>query len=197
MVELETKLENSLFTRISKNCIVNIAQIESFYKGDNHKMGLILKNGERLVAGRTYAERLQAKIRRFSVDLAYQDCLSENNSVGGTYCSFLNNNRILHFYEPPRRIVAISYYSAEILCALGIEERVVGIASTENEIQYLLPEYQEQLRSIPIIQCADRYVPVWNDLENLRPDFVIANFYYQNYLERVGSQNIKDTLIHF
>ncbi len=67
---LEARLEHYLFTRISKNCIVNITQISSTYRCDNHKLGLLLNNGERLIAGRTYAEEVQNKVKRFRMTLS-------------------------------------------------------------------------------------------------------------------------------
>ena len=48
LTELEALLENNLFERISKNCIVNIAQIASTYALDNHRVGIVLKINERL-----------------------------------------------------------------------------------------------------------------------------------------------------
>ena len=47
LTALESLLEQYRFLRISKSCIVNIAQVASTYRCDNHRLGLLLRNGER------------------------------------------------------------------------------------------------------------------------------------------------------
>ena len=69
---LEDQLEDYLFARISKSCIVNITKVSSFYHCDNDKLGILLNNGERLVAGRTYAEDVQNKIKSFHI-ITFED----------------------------------------------------------------------------------------------------------------------------
>ena len=150
---LENKLDNSLFVRISKSCIVNIAFIASSYPMDNHRIGLVLKDGERLVVGRTYAEKLESRLSAFNLNLENEtvekDFAAEttDNSI---ISSILNNNKILHFHERPQRVVAVTYTCAELLCALGLEDRIIGIASISNDLDSVLPKYREKLKDIPI-----------------------------------------------
>ena len=195
LVMLEPRLNNSFFTRISKNCMVNVSQISSTYPCLNHKMGIVLKNGERLIVGRTYVEKLRFMMKRFHMEKAARDSSLQVHSPDDIYCSLLNNNRILRFNKPPQRIIAITYYSAELLCALGLEDRIIGIVATKNEIGHLLPTYRERLMHIPLIQRANYQAPIGPELVELKPDFIFANYYYQSYLERM-EENISEIALY-
>ena len=70
LTALESLLEQYCFLRISKSCIVNIAQVASTYRCDNHRLGLLLRNGERLVAGRVYAAKVRERIQVFGLSLS-------------------------------------------------------------------------------------------------------------------------------
>ena len=70
LTALESLLEQYHFLRISKSCIVNIAQVASTYRCDNHRLGLLLRNGERLVAGRVYAAKVRERIQVFGLSLS-------------------------------------------------------------------------------------------------------------------------------
>ena len=70
LTALESLLEQYRFLRISKSCIVNIAQVASTYRCDNHRLGLLLRNGERLVAGRVYAAKVRERIQVFGLFLS-------------------------------------------------------------------------------------------------------------------------------
>ena len=70
LIALESLLEQYRFLRISKSCIVNIAQVASTYRCDNHRLGLLLRNGERLVAGRVYAAKVRERIQQFGLSLS-------------------------------------------------------------------------------------------------------------------------------
>ena len=70
LIALESLLEQYRFLRISKSCIVNIAQVASTSRCDNHRLGLLLRNGERLVAGRVYAAKVRERIQQFGLSLS-------------------------------------------------------------------------------------------------------------------------------
>ena len=70
LIALESLLEQYRFLRISKSCIVNIAQVACTYRCDNHRLGLLLRNGERLVAGRVYAAKVRERIQQFGLSLS-------------------------------------------------------------------------------------------------------------------------------
>ena len=70
LTALESLLEQYRYRRIRKSCIVNIAQVASTYRCDNHRLGLLLRNGERLVAGRVYAAKVRERIQVFGLSLS-------------------------------------------------------------------------------------------------------------------------------
>ena len=191
---LENKLDNSLFVRISKSCIVNIAFIASSYPMENHRIGLVLKDGERLVVGRTYAEKLESRLGSYNLNIENETEKKEiAEATDNIISSILNNNQILHFHERPQRVVAVTYTCAELLCALGLEDRIIGIASISKDLDSVLPKYREKLKDIPIIHYTDpstgTIVPIRHDLTALEPDLVLSTNYYHQYLERSGRAN--------
>ena len=64
LIALEQKLRHTTFQRISKNCLMNTAQLKCVEPYVNHRMRAELKNGERLLISRNYIESLKEKIRK-------------------------------------------------------------------------------------------------------------------------------------
>lgn len=62
LAELEAKLDGAGFVRISKNCILNIACLQSVKPYWNHRLEAVLTNGEKLIVARHYIEELKEKI---------------------------------------------------------------------------------------------------------------------------------------
>ena len=62
LYELENKLSDSSFIRISKNCILNTGYLESVSPLWNHRLEAVLVNGEKLVVTRHYIDTLKEKI---------------------------------------------------------------------------------------------------------------------------------------
>lgn len=62
LYELENKLSDSSFIRISKNCIINTGYLESVSPLWNHRLEAVLVNGEKLVVTRHYIDALKEKI---------------------------------------------------------------------------------------------------------------------------------------
>lgn len=60
--DLECKLANTAFVRISKSCILNITYLESVAPLWNHRLEAVLTNGEKLIVTRHYIENLKEKI---------------------------------------------------------------------------------------------------------------------------------------
>lgn len=63
LAELENRLLDSTFVRISRNCILNIAFLESVMPLWNYRLEAQLTNGEKLVITRHYIKALKEKIR--------------------------------------------------------------------------------------------------------------------------------------
>jgi DNA-binding LytR/AlgR family response regulator len=61
--ELENKLFDSTFVRISKNCILNTAFLKSVRPLWNNRLEACLTNGEKLIITRHYIKNLKEKIK--------------------------------------------------------------------------------------------------------------------------------------
>lgn len=61
--ELENRLLDSTFIRISKNCILNTAFLESVQPLWNNRLEAHLTNGEKLIITRHYIKSLKEKIK--------------------------------------------------------------------------------------------------------------------------------------
>ena len=70
----------------------------------------------------------------------------------------------------PERIVPLSYDAAQILVALGLEDKIVGVATAED----CLPEYQDKLSKLKVIVEG---TPTFEVLLAEKPDFVYATVY--------------------
>ncbi len=64
LTALEQKLVHTTFLRISKNCLMNVAQLKCVEPYVNHRMRAELKNGEQLLISRNYIDNLKEKLRR-------------------------------------------------------------------------------------------------------------------------------------
>ncbi len=62
LAELEGKLADSTFVRISKNCIVNVAYLQQVNPLWNHRLEAVLTSGEKLIVTRHYIESLKEKV---------------------------------------------------------------------------------------------------------------------------------------
>lgn len=62
LYEFENELKNSTFVRISKNCILNTAYLQSVNPLWNQRLEATLSNGEKLIITRHYIENLKEKI---------------------------------------------------------------------------------------------------------------------------------------
>ncbi len=60
LYELEQQLEQYLFARINKACVVNLKNVESIKTYIDRRLLMTLINGERLVVSRQYAEGIKA-----------------------------------------------------------------------------------------------------------------------------------------
>lgn len=60
LYELEEQLEQYLFVRINKSCIVNLKNIESIKTYIDRRLIITLSNNERLIASRQYAGSIKS-----------------------------------------------------------------------------------------------------------------------------------------
>jgi DNA-binding LytR/AlgR family response regulator len=62
LFSLEQSLINTPFVRISKSCILNINALKSVRTLLNHRMEVLLTNGEKLIVTRSYIDNLKMKL---------------------------------------------------------------------------------------------------------------------------------------
>lgn len=62
LYEMEERLVNSGFIRISKSCLVQIRHIKSLKNDINRKLRLTLENGEQILVSRQYADEIKRKL---------------------------------------------------------------------------------------------------------------------------------------
>ena len=78
------------------------------------------------------------------------------------------------FTKVPERVVSLSFSETQLLVALGLQDKIVGIATAETGVADCLPEYQEDLRNLKVISDSTPNLEVL--LEN-NPDFVVGTVY--------------------
>lgn len=76
--------------------------------------------------------------------------------------------------KAPERIVPLSYDAAQILVALGLEDKIVGVATAEGSYEDCLPEYRDKLSKLKVIVEG---TPTFEVLLAEKPDFVYATVY--------------------
>lgn len=194
LTELEQKLENTLFVRISKCCIVNIAFIYRTRPYANHRTELIMTNGEHLIAARSYRDALRQKLQAFNADAFLSPSTFMQREVFEHYPerSVFNVGKVLSFSASPKRVVALSYEKAELMAALGLADRLVAIAPAECSIQQVLPQYRAALESVPLLTDHDRGIPTLPELRALETDFVLGSYYALKTLEYAESIKVSD-----
>ncbi|MBP3578116.1 MAG: LytTR family transcriptional regulator DNA-binding domain-containing protein [Lachnospiraceae bacterium] len=61
---IEQRLKGKQFVRISKNCLINIDFLIRVEPYSNHRLLAYMKNGEKLIVGRTYIPELKNIVKR-------------------------------------------------------------------------------------------------------------------------------------
>ena len=78
------------------------------------------------------------------------------------------------FTKVPERVVSLSFSETQLLVALGLADKIVGIATAETGVADCLPEYQETLRKLKVISDSK---PTFEVLLESNPDFVVGTVY--------------------
>lgn len=61
---VEKNLNGHQFVRISKNCILNVDYLQQVTPHTNHRLLACMKNGEKLIVGRTYIQDLKNIVKK-------------------------------------------------------------------------------------------------------------------------------------
>ncbi|TWH56697.1 ABC-type Fe3+-hydroxamate transport system substrate-binding protein [Desulfitobacterium sp. LBE] len=178
LLELEKMLDNTIFVRISKNCIINLAYLHCVRNADNHRMEAIMSNGERIMVGRAYVERLRSKLEEIQIDPFHLHLSKEiSHMYSCSERSVVNMGTIISSLAAPKRVVPLSYGTAELLAALGVSGPMIAVAPAETTLANVLPQYRNLLESIPVLTYQDQGVPTIEELIHLEADLVIGSFY--------------------
>lgn len=76
--------------------------------------------------------------------------------------------------KAPERVVPLSYDAAQTLVALGLEDKIIGVATAEGSYTDCLPKYQDKLSKLDVIVEG---TPNFETLLSKNPDFVYATVY--------------------
>jgi len=82
--------------------------------------------------------------------------------------------RTTTYKKAPERVIAFSFSTAEMLIALGLKDKLVGIATTHTRIEDVQEKYTSDLKDIPIL--ADGILSLEGALKT-NPDFCIGDCY--------------------
>ena len=110
------------------------------------------------------------------------------NNIGVTdykqeeYILIESLGRSHRYYEIPKRIVCLDYAAAEICVALGVGDRITGVASAEESLADCAKEYQDQIAKAPFLpaQSTELNVPSFRAVCDCKPDIVIGTGYSFN-----------------
>ena len=181
LVELERKLHNTLFVRISKSCLVNLAFVISTTPQENHRLELEMVNGERLIAARHYKEGLKARLWQYHGYPSLPGAAAESRGASHTR-SVLSGGKTCGPTHTPRRVATVSYGLAELLCALGLEEQIIAIVPVEENTAHILPAYRPFLTGLPAIVAEGQSLATCNQLQALEVDWVYGTWYIRKTL---------------
>lgn len=190
LTELAKKVENANFCRISKNCIVNLALVRCVCPLGNHRLELTMANGERLTAGRTYQRQLRQRLEASRGEGGQQPPpgLGTDGDLPAYFAerSVLNAGKMVCFPVAPRRVAALSYGAAELLCALGQEDKLAAICPAEDILDHTLLQYREALEKVPCLRHRGDGVPTAAELRALEADLTLCSWYFPQMLGPEG-----------
>lgn len=110
--------------------------------------------------------------------LFLSSCASADKNISETVeqqgIQIENFGVVTTYTNEPQRLIPLSYDAAQILVALGLEEKIVGVATAEGSYLDCLPEYREKLSKLDIIIEG---TPNFELLLSKKPDFVYATVY--------------------
>ncbi len=179
---MQALLKDAHFLRISKNCIINLAQLERIIPYGDRKIRAVMAGGECLEVGRAYRGELLARLRQ--TELAPERAGTDSGAAWGgeeAGCAsraVWNAGQVLSFHAAPQRVIALSYGIAELVCALGAEKALIAIAPAEEVLEHTAIRYRPALEQIPLLHYCGDGVPAMEQLHALAPDLVLCGWCY-------------------
>lgn len=141
-----------------------------------------MANGECLMVGRAYQKQLRQRLEHGGACRVPPADGTAESSPYFAERSVLNAGAVLCFPVAPRRVAALSYGFAELLCALGLEEKLAVIAPAEDMLVHVLPQYRDALAPIPLLRHCGDGVPTVTELQLLEVDLALCSWYFPEML---------------
>lgn len=194
LAEMDAMLKDADFLRVSKNCIINLTMVQRVIPYGDRKARVVMASGESLEVGRAYRSALLERLRQ-------REIVPEDNVSGTTAehkrrivdCSeraVRNAGEMLTFHTIPQRVIALSYGSAELVCALGAGDALIAAAPAEDTLEHTSVRYRSALAQLPVIHHCGSGVPAIDELKAMEPDLIICSWYYP---QMIGGQLRKQT----
>jgi iron complex transport system substrate-binding protein len=115
------------------------------------------------------------------------------------YTTIESMGRIHRYFEVPRRIVCLNYAAAELCAALGIADKITGVASAEESLADCKKEYREDIAKAPFLPAASSEinVPSFRAVCDCKPDIVIGTGYsFNRYGGIADAEEFEEKGIH-
>ena len=96
-----------------------------------------------------------------------------------------NMGRTTTYEEAPETVVALSYSIAEIMVALGLEDKIVAIAPSMYILDQVSEEYRDTVGSFPVLE-GSYGVPTLETVLDTGAEFVFGDA-YSSYASSVGT----------
>lgn len=115
--------------------------------------------------------------------LLFTGCKEKNKKLEGDDNAKViigNYNRITEYKKIPERVIVLSYDTAEIMAALGLTDKIIALAPSENSINDVLPQYVNAISKIPVfdkLNYGAMGVPSLESMLAKNPDFVYGVSY--------------------
>lgn len=188
LAEIDAMLKDAYFLRISKNCIINLTMVQRVNPYGDRKARVVMAGGESLEVGRAYRSVLLEKLRQREIipedDISGPVLEREHENVDCMERAVRNVGEMLIFHAAPRRVIALSYGAAELVCALGAEDSLIAAAPAEDILEHTSVRYRSVLAQLPVIHHCGSGVPAIDELKAMEPDLIICSWYYP---QMVGS----------
>lgn len=118
-----------------------------------------------------------------TTDVEPENTISESDSDESVVIETMGMT--MTYDKIPERVVALSYSIAEMLVALGLEDRIVAIAPSMYILDQVSEEYRDTVGAFPVLE-GDYGVPTLETVLGVDPDFVFGDT-YSFYASSVGT----------
>ena len=79
-------------------------------------------------------------------------------------------------------MAALSYGIAELMCALGLEDKLAALAPAEDILAHTLTQYRDALSGIPLLRHCGDGVPTLEELRALEINLTLCTWYFPEML---------------